>query len=81
MSSASWTPVTDGSSASWSKNKALSDLQAAATLYDDATVTYDSISVYYDGYSPVGTTPEGEAGAAWSSATNGSASAWTELAE
>lgn len=66
MSSALWTLASDASSASWSKNKALSDLQAVATLYDDATVTYDSISVFYDGYNPTTTTPEGENGALWS---------------
>lgn len=65
MSSASWTPVTAASSATWSKNKALSDLQAAATTYNDPTVTYNSPLVYYNGYNPSGTTPEGENGAVW----------------
>lgn len=65
MTSAAWLPATDGNAAPWSKNKALSDLQNAAVLYDAATVTYDSISTYYDGYNPTTTTPEGEAGALW----------------
>lgn len=65
MSSAAWTPATDASAASWSKNKALSDLQAAATTYNNPTVTYNSPLVYYNGYNPTGTTPEGESGAIW----------------
>lgn len=65
MTNAVWTPATDGTSATWSKNKALTDLQNAAPLYDDPTITYDSITVYYDGYNPTTTTPEGEAGALW----------------
>lgn len=66
MSSASWSPVADAGSASWSKNKTLTDLQAAAITYNDPTVTYNSPLVYYNGYNPTGTTPEGESGAIWS---------------
>lgn len=66
MSSATWSPVIDASAANWSKNKALSDLQAAAITYNDPTVTYNSPLVYYNGYNPTGMTPEGETGALWS---------------
>lgn len=65
MSSANWTPATDGSSATWDINKALSDLERNATIYDDSTTDYDSTTVFYDGYDPTGTTPEGENGALW----------------
>lgn len=65
MASAQWTPVSDANSATWSKNKALTDLQADASLYDDSTITYDSPTTYYDGYNQTGTTPEGEVGAVW----------------
>lgn len=65
MSSASWTPTINAPAASWSKNKVLSDLQAAATTYNDPTVTYNSSVTYYNGYNPTGTTPEGESGAVW----------------
>lgn len=66
MSSAAWSPAANAPAASWSNNKALSDLQAAAITYNDPTVTYNSSLVYYNGYNPIGTTPEGEAGALWS---------------
>lgn len=66
MSSAIWTPASTASAATWDENKVLSDLQRNATAYDDATTAYDSIIVYYDGYNPTGTTPEGEVGALWS---------------
>lgn len=65
MTSTTWTPVTNGNSASWSKNKALTDLQAAATTYNSSTTTYSSSTVYYNGYNPTTTTPEGENGATW----------------
>lgn len=65
MSSASWTPVTNGSSATWDENKTLADLERNAVIYDDPNTDYDSIVVYYDGYDPTGTTPEGENGALW----------------
>lgn len=65
MASATWTPSTNGNAAAWSKDKTLSDLQAAATMYNDATVTYNSLLVYYDGYNPTGTTPEGVPGSIW----------------
>lgn len=81
MSSAQWTQVADGNSAQWSKNKVLSDLQAGATTYNAPTVTYSSPTTYYNGYNPTTTTPEGENGASWSSATNGSASAWAKVSE
>lgn len=65
MSSAAWTPATDGSSATWDKSKSRADLERAAVTYDNATTTYDSISVYYDGFNSSIYTPEGEAGAVW----------------
>lgn len=65
MASANWTPSTNGSSATWDENKTLADLERDATLYNDPTVTYDSPVVFYNGYDPTGTTPEGEAGALW----------------
>jgi hypothetical protein len=65
MASATWTPVISASPSSWSKNKALTDLQAAAPLYNDATITYNSPIVFYDGYDPSLATPEGERGATW----------------
>lgn len=65
MSSATWTPASDAGSATWSKNKTLSDLQAAAITYDSSVTTYDSATTYYDGYNPATTTPEGENGALW----------------
>lgn len=65
MSSASWSPATDGSSATWDTNKTLADLERNAVIYDDLNTNYDSIIVYYDGYDPTGTTPEGENGALW----------------
>lgn len=66
MSSATWTPATNGSSATWDENGTLANLQRNAVIYDDLNTDYDSISVYYDGYDPTGTTPEGENGALWS---------------
>lgn len=65
MSSASWTPATDASAATWDINKALADLERNATIYDDPNTAYDDIVVYYDGYDPTTTTPEGENGAVW----------------
>lgn len=65
MASASWTPAIDGSSATWDKNKARADLERAAPLYDDPTITYDSPLVYYNGYNPAMYTLEGETGTLW----------------
>lgn len=65
MSSAFWTPTTDASSATWDINKTLSDLERNATIYDDPNTVYDDLVVYYDGYNPTTTTPEGESGAVW----------------
>lgn len=65
MSSASWTPATDASSATWDKNKTRADLERAVITYDQAGVTYDQIGLYYNGYDPTTTTPESEAGALW----------------
>lgn len=65
MSSASWTPSINGSTATWDENKTLADRQRNAILYNDSTVTYNSPLVYYNGYDPTGTTPEGESGALW----------------
>lgn len=65
MSSATWSQAAQGSSTTFSRNKDLADLQAAATTYDSSSVTYDSASVYYDGYDPTTETPEGETGATW----------------
>lgn len=65
MASATWEPAAQASPARFSKNQALADLQAGATAYDDPTVAYDSPVVYYNGFNPTGTTPEGEAGAVW----------------
>lgn len=81
MSSASWTPVTNGNSATWSKNKTLTDLQDAATLYDDSTITYDSIATYYDGYNPTTTTPEGENPSIWTNVSNASSATWAGITE
>jgi hypothetical protein len=66
MSSATWAPATNASSTTWDENQTLSDLQRNATAYDDANTDYDSIIVYYDGYDPATTTPEGAIGALWS---------------
>lgn len=65
MSSASWTPANDASSTTWDINKALADLERNATIYDDPNTAYDDVAVYYDGYDPTITTPEGENGAIW----------------
>lgn len=65
MAGATWTPATNGNSATWSKNQTLSDILGAASLYDDPTIAYDSAVTYYDGYDPTTTTPEGETGATW----------------
>lgn len=65
MSSAAWSSPANGSAAIWDENKTRADLERLAPLYDDPTITYDSISVYYDGFNPTTTTPEGEAGAVW----------------
>lgn len=80
MSGASWTPATNGNSAIWDENKTRADLQRASILYDDATTTYDSATTFYDGYDPTTTTPEGEAGATWSSVSSTTAP-WTGVAE
>lgn len=65
MSNATWTPVTDGNTAIWDKNKSRADLERSTILYDDASTTYDSVTMYYDGYNPATYTPEGEIGALW----------------
>lgn len=65
MSSATWIPSTDASSATWDENKTLADLERNAVIYDDPNTAYDDLVVYYDGYDPTGTTPEGENGALW----------------
>jgi len=65
MAKASWSQLAQGEKATWDKNKTHADLRRAATTYDDADTDYDSISVYYDGYDPTTTTPEGETGATW----------------
>lgn len=65
MASASWTPATAGTGAIWDENKTLADLERNAVIYDDLSTDYDSTIVYYDGYDPTGTTPEGENGALW----------------
>lgn len=52
-------------SAKWNKNQDLKDLQDAGTTYNDSTVDYSSITVYYNGYNPTTETPEGEVGAKW----------------
>ena len=65
MSTATWTPATDASTAPWSKNKDRTDLEGAATLYDSSAVTYDSSTTYYNGFNPTTTTEEGESPATW----------------
>lgn len=65
MAKATWQPAAQANPAQFSKNQTLTDLQNDATLYDDPDVGYDDIDVYYNGYDPTGTTPEGEAGAKW----------------
>lgn len=65
MSGATWTPSTDGNSATWDKNKSRADLERAAITYNDATTAYNSTTQFYDGYDPSTYTPEGEAGALW----------------
>lgn len=71
MSSAQWSPVTNASSATWDKNKSRADLERTTPIYDDPTLAYDDIATYYDGFNPSTYTPEGEAGAIWSSPTQG----------
>lgn len=65
MSSATWTPATNASSATWDKNKTRADLERAVRTYNEPGVTYNQIGLYYNGYNPSTTTPEGESGALW----------------
>lgn len=65
MASALWTPAVSGTAATWDENKTLADLKRNALTYDDANTAYDSVTVFYNGYDPTGTTPEGEHGAIW----------------
>lgn len=65
MSSASWTPATDASSATWDKNKSRADLERASITYDSSVTDYDSTTEYYDGYNPATYTSEGESGSIW----------------
>lgn len=65
MASATWSPAVQGNSATWDKNKTRADLQRNAVIYDDTATAYDDLLVFYNGYDPTTTTPEGEAGALW----------------
>lgn len=80
MSSASWSPSTDASAATWDENKALADLERNAITYDDPNTAYDDIAVYYDGYDPTTTTPEGERSAIWLPTAESNA-LWAKVAE
>lgn len=80
MSTATWTPATNASSSQWSKNKARSDLQDAAPLYNDSTITYSDSLIYYNGYNSTTTTPEGENPATWTKESESPAT-WTREAE
>lgn len=80
MSSAVWASATQGATTTSSRNKALADLRAAATAYDDSSATYDQIDVYYDGYNPTGQTGDQETGASWSQPDAATAS-WAKESE
>lgn len=80
MSSATWSPETDGTPAPWAsategnsgiwdKDKTRGDLERTAPTYDDSTLTYDSITIFYDGFDPSAATPEGETGTIWAEAS------------
>lgn len=81
MASATWTPATNGSTATWSKNQELSDLQALAPLYNDPTISYNDPLVYYNGYDPNVTPAEGVPAATWTPSTAASPSTWAKVAE
>lgn len=65
MAGAAWAQATDGSIATWDKNKSRADLERSAITYDDVATAYDSMTQFYDGYDPSIYTPEGETGALW----------------